>query len=223
MKIARLARFAVPALLTAGLFAATPAMAQTAAAAKPLTIGVVDTDQVLEQSLAGKAVKLEREKYATQYSNQVKDTEAKLRSEDQELSQQRGVLAPDVFQQRATAFQTKIQDFQNQVRDKQERLEFASNQAANEIANTMLVVAQEVAKERGLNAVMARQMLLVFDPSMDITKAVLDKLNVRLATVAFQNPDTLQRSDQAAAGAAPGAPGAIKPAAAPKAAAPAKK
>lgn len=217
MNMIKFARFALPALVAAGMFA-TPAHAQAAAA-----VGIVDTDGVLENSLAGKAVKLEREKYGTTYTNQVKDQEGKLRQEDQELMQQRGVLAPDVFQQRATAFQTKIQDFQNQVRDKQERLEFASNQAANEIANTMLVVAQEVAKERGLNAVMARQMLLVFDPSMDITKAVLDKLNVRLATVAFQNPDTLQRSDQAAAGAAPGAPGAIKPAAAPKAAAPAKK
>ena len=221
MKIAHLVRFAVPAMLTAVLLAAAPASAQTAA--KPLTIGVVDTDMVLEQSLAGKQVKLEREKYATQYANQVKDTEGKLRSEDQELSQQRGVLAPDVFQQRATAFQTKIQDFQNQVRDKQERLEFASNQAAQEIANTMLVVSQEVAKEKGLNAVMARQMLLVFDPSMDITKAVLDKLNARMATVVFQNPDTLQRSDQAAAGGAPAAPPAAKPAVAPKVVAPAKK
>ena len=221
MKIAHLARFAVPAMLTAGLLIAAPASAQTAAAAKPLTIGVVDTDMVLEQSLAGKTVKLERERYATTYANQVKDTESKLRTEDQELSQQRGVLAPDVFQQRATTFQTKIQDFQNQVRDKQERLEFASNQAAQEIANTMLIVSQEVAKERGLNAVMARQMLLVFDPSMDITKAVLDKLNVRLATVAFQNPDTLQRSDQAAAAGAPAAPAAAP--AAKSAPAPAKK
>jgi Skp family chaperone for outer membrane proteins len=195
MKIAQFARLAVPAIVAAGLFAA-PAMAQTAAAAKPLTIGVVDTDQVLEQSLAGKSVKAERDKYASTYTSQVKDTEAKLRAEDQELSQQRGVLAPDVFQQRATAFQTKIQDFQNTVRDKQERLEFASNQAAQEIANTMLVISQEVAKERGLNAVMARQTLLVFDPSMDITKPVLDKLNARLPSVQFQNPDTLQRNDK---------------------------
>ena len=136
MKLAKIARLALPALVAAGMFA-TPASAQGAT-----SVGIVDTDGVLENSLAGKAVKLEREKYGTTYTNQVKDQEAKLRQEDQELMQQRGVLAPDVFQQRATAFQTKIQDFQNQVRDKQERLEFASQQAMQEIANTMLVVTR---------------------------------------------------------------------------------
>jgi Skp family chaperone for outer membrane proteins len=206
MTMTKIARFALPALLGAALFAGS------ASAQGATSIGVVDTEQVLENSLAGKAVKLEREKYGTAYTNQVKDTEAKLRTEDQELSQQRGVLAPDVFQQKATAFQQKIQDFQNTVRDKQERLEFASNQAMQEIANTMLVVSQEVAKEKGLNAVLPRGAVLVFEPGMDITKSVLDKLNARLPSVQFQNPDTLQRSDgQAAAGA----PASAKPAAAP--------
>ena len=205
MNMMKFARFALPALVAAGMFA-TPAHAQAAAA-----VGIVDTDGVLENSLAGKAVKLEREKYGTTYTNQVKDQEGKLRQEDQELMQQRGVLAPDVFQQRATAFQTKIQDFQNQVRDKQERLEFASQQAMQEIANTMLVVAQEVAKEKALNVVLPRGAVLVSDPSMDISKSVLDKLNVRLPSVQFQNPDTLQRNDGTAA--APAAGGATAPAA----------
>jgi outer membrane protein len=205
MKMMKFARFALPALVAAGMFV-SPALAQGAT-----MLGIVDTDGVLENSLAGKAVKLEREKYGTTYTNQVKDQEAKLRQEDQELMQQRGVLAPDVFQQRATAFQTKIQDFQNQVRDKQERLEFASQQAMQEIANTMLVVSQEVAKEKGLNVVLPRGAVLVSDPSMDISKPVLDKLNVRLPSVAFQNPDTLQRNDGTAA--APAAGGAKAPAA----------
>jgi Skp family chaperone for outer membrane proteins len=208
MKLHQLTRLALPALMAVGLAVTTPALAQ---AASPALIGVVDAEALLETSLAGKAVRLEREKYATMYQNQVKDTESKLRAEEQELTQQRGVMAPDVFQQRATAFQQKVADFQNTLRDKQERLEFATSQAMNEIGNTMLVVSQEVAKERGLNAVMARQNLLIFDPSMDITKPVLDKLNARLPSVQFQNPDTLQRND----GSAQANAATQKPAAAP--------
>ena len=163
-------------------------------------IGVVDTDLILQESLAAKGVRLERDKYANQYQTQVKDTEEQLRSEDQELSQQRGVLAPEVFQQRAQAFQQKLADFQTQLQDKQGRLDFAFQQAMQEIGNTIMVVSSEIAKERGINAVMARSQLMIFDPSMDITKPVLDKLNERLGTVVFQNPETLQR--QGADGAA---------------------
>ena len=163
-------------------------------------IGVVDTDLILQESLAAKGVRLERDKYANQYQTQVKDTEEQLRSEDQELSQQRGVLAPEVFQQRAQAFQQKLADFQTQLQDKQGRLDFAFQQAMQEIGNTIMVVSSEIAKERGINAVMARSQLMIFDPSMDITKPVLDKLNERLGTVVSQNPETLQR--QGADGAA---------------------
>lgn len=203
------------ALCCASLTAATiavsaPAHAQAEKHPTPI-IGVVDTDLLLQESLAAKGVRLERDKSATTYQTQVADQEKKLRTEDQELSQQRAMMAPEAFQQRATDFQKKLADFQNQVRDKQERLEFSFQQSMQEIGNMIMVVSSEVAKERGINAVMARSQMMIFEPGMDITRPVLDKLNQRLPTVQFQNPDTLQRADEA--GNAPAAATGAKPAA----------
>jgi Skp family chaperone for outer membrane proteins len=169
-------------------------------------IGVVDTDLLLQESLAAKGVKLERDKSANAYQTQVSEQEKKLRTEDQELAQQRAVMAPELFQQRAQDFQKKLTDFQTQVRDKTERLEFSFQQSMQEIGNMIMVVSSEVAKERNINAVMARNQMMIFDPSMDITKSVLEKLNQRLPTVQFQDPDTLQRVGEAGQAAA-GAPG----------------
>lgn len=207
---ARAACLAAAALFT--LANAPAALAGEAAPAAPVTrppaptLGVVDTDLLVRDSLAAKAIRTERDKYAQTYQNQVKEMEAALRKEDQELAQQRGVLSPDVFQQRAQAFQQKLADFQAQLRDKQERLEFAFQQAMQEIGNMIMVVSGEVAQQRGVNAVMARSQMMIFDPSMDITKPVLDLLNQRLPTVAVQNPDTLQRTQPN--GEAPAAPAA---------------
>jgi outer membrane protein len=102
--------------LTAGV-----AMAQTERLPAPV-IGIVDTDLILRDSLASKGVFLERDKYATQYQAQVTEDEKKLRTEDQELAQQRGVMAPDVFQKRVEDFQKKLADYQTRFRDKSERL-----------------------------------------------------------------------------------------------------
>jgi len=169
--------------------------------------GVVNTDRILQDSLAAKGVRLEREKYAQTYQTQIKDEEAKLRTEDQELSQQRSVMAPEVFQQRAQAFQQKLADFQNQVRDKQERLDFSFQQAMQEIGNTIIIVSQEIAKQQGITAVAAHNQLLFFDPGMDITAPVLERLNQRLSSVKFQDPASLQA--QATPGAA--APASVNP------------
>ncbi len=207
------------AVLIAGLTVLGSASASYAAEARTSPVlGIVDTDLILQEALASKGVRLERDKYATTYQNQVKDMEGKLRSEDQELSQQRGVLAPDVFQQRAQTFQQKLADFQTQVKDKQERLDFAFQQSMQQVGQALMDVTSEVSKEKGINAVMARNAVMIFDPSMDITKAVLDKLNTKLTNVAFQNPDTLQRQ----ADGTPG-PGMAPAAGAKPAAAPAKK
>lgn len=195
------------AALVAGIAGVQPAAAQGRAAT---IIGIVDADRLLADSLAAKGVRLEREKYANTYQAQVKDMETKLRAEDQELSQQRGVLAPDVFQQRATAFQQKLADFQGQVKEKQDRLDYSFQQAMQEIGNTIVTISGEVAKAQGITTVIARNQVVYADPSLDITAPILERINQRLPSVKFQDPATLQV--QGAPGA-PGAPGAAAPAA----------
>ena len=192
-------RFAAIAALIFGAAGIQPAAAQGRAAT---IIGIVDADRLLADSLAAKGVRLEREKYANTYQAQVKDMETKLRAEDQELSQQRGVLAPDVFQQRATAFQQKLADFQGQVKEKQDRLDYSFQQAMQEIGNTIVLISGEVAKAQGITTVIARNQVVYVDPSMDITAPILERINQRLPAVKFQDPATLQA--QGTPGAAPG-------------------
>lgn len=200
---------------SSAIFGATVALAQTERLPAPV-IGIVDTDAILRDSLASKGVRLERDKVATQYQTQVQEDEKKLRTEDEELAKQRSMMSPDVFQNRATDFQKKLADFQTRVRDKQERLDYSFQQSMQEIGQSIYTVAGEVAKERGINTVLARsQILLVVDPGMDITAQVLTKLNARLASVKFQDPATLTRVDDQGGAPAPGGAPA-KPAAAPK-------
>lgn len=197
------------------MFLATTAMAQTERLPAPV-IGIVDTDAILRDSLASKGVRLERDKVATQYQTQVQEDEKKLRAEDEELAKQRSMMSPEVFQNRATDFQKKLADFQTRVRDKQERLDYSFQQSMQEIGQSIYTVAGEVAKERGINTVLARsQILLVVDPGMDITAQVLTKLNARLSSVKFQDPATLTRVDDQGGAPVPGGAPA-KPAVAPK-------
>ena len=99
------------AALIAGVAMLSTAGAYAAETRPTPVLGIVDTDLLLQDSLAAKGVRLERDKYAATYQTQVKDMEAKLRAEDQQLAQQRSVLAPDVFQQQATAFQQARNSF----------------------------------------------------------------------------------------------------------------
>lgn len=213
--IARIAMLAPAVAVFFTMAVNAPAQAQSNPAPAPL-IGVVNTDVLLRESLAAKSVMLEREKYATVYQNQANDISSKLRAEDQDLGNQRNVLAPDVWQEKAAAFQKKFAEAQGQVREKQERLEYSTNQAMQEVLNTLRVVSQGVASQRGINLVIPQGAVLSFDPAMDITSAVMNGLNTRLPSVKFQDPETIQVPTGPDQAAGAGDAGGTKPAPAAK-------
>lgn len=152
-------------------------------------IGVLDTENIERESLAAKGVRLERDKYLARYQATVRELETELREEEQRLTQQRNVLAPEVFQQQAEAFQAKFTNAQQDMRIKQQNLNTVFQRSIIEIRQEMLKISSKVAQDRGINMVMPQNALLLSDPSMDITRQVLEILNERLPSVEMQNPE----------------------------------
>ena len=162
--------------------------AQSSSFTRPV-IGVLSTQLIERDSLAAKGVRLERDKFLTKYQTEVRELETEMRDEDQRLAQQRNVLAPEVFQQQVEAFQQKMGTVQRDLRVKQQNLTAVYEQALNEIRQEMMRISSTIAQERGINMVLPQQLVLLSDPSMDITRPVLEILNERLPSVAMKNPE----------------------------------
>ncbi|NKB45580.1 MAG: hypothetical protein GKS03_15015 [Alphaproteobacteria bacterium] len=166
----------------------TPATAQQSNQTRPI-IGVLNTQIIERDSLAHKGIRLERDKYVTRYQTEARVLETDLREEEQRLTQQRNVLAPEVFQQQAQAFQEKFGTAQQESRIKLENLNAVVQQAVIQINQEMMGITSQVAQELGINMVMPQGVILLADPSMDITRPVLEILNERLPSVEMQNPE----------------------------------
>lgn len=198
MILSRISGFALALMIVAGL-AVSSASAQQNNFTRPI-IGVLNTEIIERDSLAAKGVRLERDKFVTRYQTEVRDLEVELRDEEQRLTQQRNVLAPEVFQQQVEAFQAKLATAQQDSRVKQQNLNVVFQQAMVQIRQEMLRISSQVAQELGINMVMPQNLILLSDPSMDITRPVLDILNERLASVEMQNPEgAVSAEGQAAA------------------------
>lgn len=187
MILSRISGFALVALVMAGIVV-DPAVAQQNNFTRPI-IGVLNTEIIERDSLAAKGVRLERDKFVTRYQTEVRDLEVELREEEQRLTQQRNVLAPEVFQQQVEAFQAKLGTAQQDSRVKQQNLNVVFQQSMVQIRQEMLRISSQVAQELGINMVMPQNLVLLSDPSMDITRPVLDILNERLPAVEMQNPE----------------------------------
>jgi len=176
------------AFLPTNMAFAVEQLAQAQAHPAP-TIGVLDLQLILQNSLAAQGVRLERDKFVNKYQKEVTDMETQLRAEDQELAGQRNLMSQEVFQQRAQEFQQKMAEFQAVVRDKQQNLERAFQQAMVQIQQELFLIARDIAQEREVNVVTYRSQLMIFDPAMDITQPALRMLDERLPEVEFPDPE----------------------------------
>ena len=182
------------------LFAVTgqPAQAQQGGFTRPI-IAVLNPDLIERDSLAAKGIRLERDKFLTRYQTEVRELENELREEEQRLTQQRNVLSPEVFQQQVEAFQQRLAVAQQESRIKQQNLNAVYQQAMGQVQQEMLRITSQIAQERGVNMVLPQGLTLLSDPSMDITRPVLEILNERLPAVQMQNPEIDTAAEDGAA------------------------
>lgn len=203
------------ALLALTAPVAAPAGAQTApaggqgSAAAPESvprpvIGVIDLQRILRDATAARGVRAEREKYVTAYQADAAQVEQELRAADQELARLRAGATTEEFAHKRREFQERVATSQREVQTRRRNLERAFGAAMSEVQQATIQVADHIAAEVGVNVILYRSQVFLFDNGMDLTDEILDELNRRLPQVAFPDPESLPE-------AADGAPSLTMP------------
>lgn len=168
-------------------------------------IGVIDLQRVLREALAARSVRSQRETYVTRYQDEAARVEQDLRAADQELARLRSSLSADELAVKRREFQQAVASSQRDVQMRRRNLERAFGAAMSEVQQATIRIADEVASERGVNVILYRSQVFLFDNAMDLTDEILTVLNDRLPTVAFPDPEAMDDAPDPA----PDAPGAL--------------
>ncbi|HEX6956860.1 MAG TPA: OmpH family outer membrane protein [Ferrovibrio sp.] len=165
------------------------ARAQTAAKVPPAIIAVIDSQRINREAAALKNARQQLEQYRAGFQSEIAKEEEKLRNEEQEISRQRSVVTPEVFQQKRQAFQGKVVDLQKRIQERSQSLEKMLNSVRDQVTVQVVDILKELATERGFNFVLDRaQVQLFVGDSIDITPEVLKRLDKRLPTVKVALP-----------------------------------
>jgi outer membrane protein len=170
----------LPVLLCAILMTFAPL---TAAQATP-TIAVINIQEIMRDSLAAKSVRQKLEAQQKSFQQEMSSKEKALQEEEKNLAQQRSVLSPEAFEKKVSEFKAKATTAQREVQTKKSKLDAAFGQALNEIQKNVVEISGSIAKERSYSVVMPTSQMLYAEPTLDITKEVLDRLNKKLPNVA---------------------------------------
>lgn len=154
-------------------------------------VGIIDLQHILQGSTAWQGVNADRQRFLDDYNKQTAEEEQALREEQRGLAIQPNQAPTPELQQKARAFREKVAAFEQKVADRRRNLERALSIAMSEVQQMISVVADEVATERGINLVLYRSQVPLFDSRMNMTDDVLARLNDRLASVEFPDPAEL--------------------------------
>lgn len=192
-----------PAAPAAAPAAAAPAGAAAASGVQAPRIIVIDRQQLLQRSAAGKDIFTQTQTLSKQLETQLRTEEGQLQTEATQLQQQMAIMAADVRAQKEKDFTAKQQAFQTKVQQRQAQIQASFNQAARQVEVALDPILQAIMKERGANMVLDRSAVIVATTDVDVTPVALQRLDRALPKV------KVDLAPAAAAGAAaPAAPAA---------------
>lgn len=188
---------------------ATSASAQTAPAAAPAApavthgpalpgVCIFSSQGAIGNSLVGKAVDARLKTIIQQVNAELTAERTGLDNEAKALDAKKATLAQDALEQQAAALQVKANAWQRKGQLRQKEVETTEQKALARVYQELDTPIRQVYQAQKCSILFDRESVMLANPSMDITGAVVAALDARIKTLTFDR----ERLDQGVPGAA---------------------
>ena len=189
--------------------ASSAAFAQAAAPAAPAAPAVthgpalpgvctVSVEGAIATSTVGKYVQTRLQQIATQVEAELKAEQTAIQNEAKTLEGQRATLDQNTFETRAAALQVKANAYQRKEQQRGRELQATQQKALGRVYQELTPIVSQVYQQNKCSLLINRESVVLSNPSMDISQAVVTGLNAKITQFTFDR----ERLDQAAAPAA---------------------
>ena len=158
---------------------------------EPFSLGVVDRQQIIRESLAGENVRNEFEAQEKAYRDEISSRENGLRAQQEDLAGQRAILTPEAFAARESEFANKVEQLQRDVNERNKKLENMLAYGMQQIDIAAIQIIAEIANERKFTLVLDKTQLLMVAKNYEFSDLVITILNERLPVVTVVSPEEL--------------------------------
>lgn len=159
---------------------------------KYAVIGVVNLLQIQTEANVYKDIRKKRDKYLEKYKEEIAKKEQEFRKIDQSIAKEDKDGDTEELKKKKEDFVKQLMNFQSSVQKKRENVGEAFINVTTKVQMEILApIIEEVAQEKGINIVLNNAQIIFFAPFMDMTDEVLKRLNKKMSTVDFPNPDKM--------------------------------
>jgi outer membrane protein len=197
--------FVAAACAAVALTAGSTASAQQAAApaithGAPINgVCIISIEAAVGGSTVGKYVNTRVQQIAAQVNAELTGEKTSIDNEAKALDGQRGTLDQNTFEQRGAALQVRANAWQRKYQLREREMQATQQKAFDRVGTEMEPLIRQAYQQKGCSLLLNRNALVLANPAMDITPAVVTALNAKITQFAFDR----ERLDQPTASGAP--------------------
>ena len=143
----------------------------------------INLQYIVGQPKAGSSLREQSEELNSEIINLRDEITKSLQEKGKKLEDERTLLSPEVFQERADELRKEAEEKQNELNVRLQKIQQAIQRASNSIDSVISPILTEIVNEKGAKMLLERQTLLFADPKLDVSAEVIKKLNRRLPKI----------------------------------------
>lgn len=151
-----------------------------ASAAHAQTIATVDAQGVIGQTNAAQRAIKVLEKKTDEAQKEIDAMEKRIAQQQEVLEKKKGVVSEEAFMDEQDKLRKALRDYRNKAQAIQEDIDRENMKLRKEITDVVREVVEDIAEEKGYEAVIATSLLMYSKDSADITNEVLKRANQKL-------------------------------------------
>lgn len=179
MRTIKMTVLAATALVFAG--AAAPAAAET----QSLSIAIVDINKVMHKTAAAEGIRAELNSKGKQFQNELENHDKTLRAEKEALAKKKDSLSSDDLARQVKELETKYDKAERLLQERRATLSQANNASMGKLMSEATKIIADIAKEKGYDAILTQEAVILASQSMDITEEVIARLNKNVKKIAI--------------------------------------
>ncbi|HVJ43935.1 MAG TPA: OmpH family outer membrane protein [Dongiaceae bacterium] len=159
--------------------------AQAQQAAGAVIIAVIDRQEIMSLSSAGKGLQAAGSQRAKQLQDDIQKRQDALGKQRQTLEQQKATLTPQDYQNKLVDLGRQSDQLRLDFQTKKRAFDTSAQQALEQIQNQTFAIVKQIAAQRNISLVLYKDMVAWGPGAVDITPDVVAQLNQKLPSVKF--------------------------------------
>ena len=141
------------------------------------SVGVINSQEVLEKSLEGKKVLNQLQQRDKDYQKQIANQDEAIRNLETKLNTQRLTLTNEALAQLSSDLERRKTDRTRFAEDKVRELQELTQRLFGRIQNELIPIIEQIGKEKNLEVIfdLAKSGAIYFNPAISVTQELIQK------------------------------------------------